>query len=96
MNSFIRDCISCYSKKIKKYWILKGWWQRYKCNDCSHTFTIWGIRGTYDDNFKKKVIENYCHRWEKVVDIIHRYWISTRTLIQWSKNHKKDCNICNQ
>lgn len=87
-------CILCYSNKTKKYWILKGWWQRYKCNQCNHTFTLWGIRWTYDDVFKKWVIENYCHRKQKVTEVLEHYWISSRTLIKWSKEHKKDCQSC--
>lgn len=94
IKQFYRDCLICLSNKIKKYWLLKNWWQRYKCNDCHHTFSMWGIRWTYDKNFKNKIIENYCHQKTKVLDIIQHYGISSRTLIKRSKNHKKTCPQC--
>lgn len=90
----IVDCIICFSNKTKKYWLLKQWWQRYKCNDCLHTFAVWGIRWTYDSWFKNRVIENYCHRKQKVKEVLEHYGISSRTLIKRSKEHKNKCCKC--
>ena len=90
----IVDCIYCFSHKIKKHGIVKNHGQRYKCNDCNRTFTLGGTRGTYNNGFKERVVENYCHRRQKAADMVTHYGISTATLIKRSKDHKKECIRC--
>lgn len=88
------DCLLCFSNKTKKYWLSKNGWQRFKCNTCHHTFSVWWTRWTYDNSFKERVVQNYCHRNQKALEVIGHYWISSRTLIKWSKEHKKECSQC--
>lgn len=94
--SVMNDCLLCFSNKTKKYWLSKNGWQRYKCNTCHHTFSIWWTRWTYDNGFKERVVQNYCHRNQKAIEVIVHYWISSRTLIKWSKDHKKGCSQCQE
>lgn len=91
----IIDCLFCFSHKTKKHGVLKQGGQRYKCNDCHHSFTLGGVRGTYDYGFRQRVIENYCHKQKRAVDVVDHYGISTRTLVKRSKDHKKTCIQCN-
>ena len=90
----ILDCLFCFSNKIKKYGLAEAWGQRYKCNDCNHTFSLGGKRWTYDTQFKHRVTENYCHKGLTAQEVVKHYGISTRTLINWSKDHKGTCPLC--
>lgn len=88
------DCLYCPSNLVHKNGKLASWWQRRKCGTCKKQFSTWGARDTYSPEFKKKVVEEYCHSpaWVKI--ILKKYGISSRTLIKWKKNHKKTCVLC--
>lgn len=90
----MKNCIYCKDKNIVKNWILKNWWQRFRCRLCSKTFTIWWIRWTYDNNFREKIIDNYCHKHISAREIVAKYKISSATLISWAKDHKRYCKNC--
>ena len=94
LKNIMVDCTKCFSINVKKHWLLKSWWQRYYCKDCSNSFTVWWLRWTYSEFFKHKIIENYCHKWLKAREMIKYYNISSRTLVKRAKEHKKKCLKC--
>ncbi len=87
-------CIYCKTSDIVKNWILKYWWQRYRCKKCYKSFTNWWKRWTYLRSYKLNIVLEYCHKNMSAREIIKKYNISTATLIKWSKKHKQSCNVC--
>lgn len=81
-------CLHCESDKVQKNWILKGGGQRFKCLSCTRHFTRWGIRGTYDDDFKKRIAEFYVNRKISARKLSRKYNISTSTIVTWWKMFK--------
>lgn len=87
-------CLKCPSDQIQKNGVLPGGGQRYKCKDCESHFTLWGLRGTYTDEFRKKIVELYCHTHYAVRELAKKFQLSTSTIVQRSKEHKKFCQKC--
>ncbi len=79
------SCVHCESDKIQKNGILKWGGQRYKCLCCSRHFTVGGIRGTYDDEFKRKIADYYINRRISARKLARKYNISTSTIVTWGK-----------
>ena len=88
------DCIHCDSQDIRKNWKLASGGQRRKCKDCNKQFSSWWARDTYTPEFKKEVIDLYCHSPSKAKEVLKKYGISSRTLIKRKKDHIDDCSIC--
>lgn len=87
-------CLKCLSTHVQKNGVLPSGGQRYKCKECFSHFTLWGLRGTYTDTFRQKIIELYCHSNHAVRRIAKNFELSTSTIIQRSKDHKKICKKC--
>ncbi len=91
-----KDCLHCHSNHIQKNWVLPRGGQRYACKDCHKHFTIgWKARGTYDQSFKAKIVDLYCHLHTWARDVSKKFNISTSTIVDWAKQHKKECKTCN-
>ena len=82
------ECVHCNGNKIQKNGILKWGWQRYKCLTCSRHFTVGGIRGTYDDDFKVKIADFYINRKISARKLARKYNISTSTIVTWGKMYR--------
>jgi transposase-like protein len=89
-------CVHCESWNISKNWKLLSWGQRRKCGDCSKQFSVWWARDTYSTEFKKQVIDEYCHSPAKAKEVLNKHWISSRTLIKRKKEHRDGCSQCEQ
>ena len=85
-------CIKCKSTKTRKHGHGRNNSQRFFCGACQSTFTIDGKRGTYSPEFKEAVVDAYCHQKNTAQAVIDDFWISTRTLIKWKKEHQQYCS----
>ncbi|HMT01609.1 MAG TPA: hypothetical protein PKC14_04745, partial [Candidatus Absconditabacterales bacterium] len=82
------DCLFCHSDETLKNGTLKGGGQRYKCIDCKKHFTLGGLRGTYTEEFRKKIVEAYCHDRARVRELAQKFELSTSTIVSWAKAHR--------
>lgn len=89
------QCVHCNSDNVRKNGKLYSWWQRRKCMECEKQFSKGWTRDTYSHDFKEEVIDQYCHKHIKAKIILQKYWISSRTLIKWKKEHLVYCKLCN-
>ena len=89
------DCLYCTWAHVRKNWKLDSWGQRWKCVDCDKQFSTWWSRDTYSPEFKKQVIDEYCHSPAWARTVLKKYGISSRTLVKWKKDHLGDCTSCN-
>lgn len=86
------ECIKCKSSQTRKHGFGRHNAQRFFCKTCHSSFTLEGVRGTYAPEFKQSVVESYCHQNQKAQEVIEEFWISTRTLIKWKKEHQLHCH----
>lgn len=85
------DCLFCHSGHVQKNGQLPTGGQRFRCGDCHKHFTIGGARGTYDETFRQKVVEEYCHGGNDARSVAEKFSLSTSTIISWAKKHRSDC-----
>jgi len=52
------------------------------------------MRDTYSPAFKKQVVDEYCHSPSKAKEVLKKYGISSRTLIERKKHHLDGCKEC--
>ncbi len=91
----LRECLYCHGEHVQKNGQLPKGWQRFRCTDCHKQFTLWGVRWTYDEAFRKKVVDAYCHNDLDARSVAQKYELSTSTIVAWAKKHRKDCDQCN-
>lgn len=84
-------CPNCNIDFLKKNWILKSWWQRYRCFSCSKSFSYWWTRWSYSKEFKEKLVDLYCHKNYSAREIAKKYNVSTYSIVAWSKEHRMMC-----
>ena len=87
-------CIYCKSLKIKKNWFTATWAQRYKCLECWANYSHWGVRWSFDPDFREKSVTLFCHWHLTAREAVKEYGISSATLIDWAKKHRERCEIC--
>ncbi len=93
----MKKCLHCKWEKVQKNWVLPRGWQRYACRDCHKHFTVWWkARGTYDQAFKQKIVDLYCHLHSGAREVAKKFNLSTSTIVEWGKSHKKECKKCNK
>jgi transposase-like protein len=90
----MKECLFCESESARKNWRLQSWGQRWKCMDCKKQFSTWWARDTYTPEFKRTVIDEYCHSPAKSKQVLEKYGISSRTLIKRKKEHIQTCASC--
>lgn len=88
------DCMYCPSDHVRKNWKLSSGGQRWKCAECDKQFSTWWARDTYSPEFKKQVIDEYCHSPSGSKTVLKKYGISSRTLVKRKKEHLDDCPSC--
>ena len=90
-----KDCLHCHSDQVQKNGVLPRGGQRYACKDCHKHFTVgWKARWTYDQWFKENIVNLYCHLHTWARDVAKRFNISTSTIVDRGKQHKKECRQC--
>ncbi|UFX82918.1 transposase [Candidatus Absconditicoccus praedator] len=88
------NCFNC-GNKLNKNGKLKSGGQRYRCFSCNKTYTQGGTRGTYTPEFKEKIIDFYCHKKVSARKLAKKFNVSTFSLVNWAKQHRKNCKKCN-
>jgi transposase-like protein len=89
-----RSCLYCPSIHIRKNGKLASGGQRRKCVECDRQFSTGGARATYAPEYKRQIIDEYCHAGATAHQVLKKYGISSRTLIQRKKQHLPDCPQC--
>lgn len=67
------ECIKCKSSQTRKHGFGRNAAQRFFCKGCHSSFTLEGVRGTYSPEFKKAVVDAYCHQKSKAQAVIEDF-----------------------